>query len=267
MKIHIENNYASFTCQTFGAELLSYRDSRGREYLWQKDPIYWAKTSPVLFPFIGPECKNILISGERYDMPRHGIVRDLEFQILKKGENSVTFYVESNAETKKVYPFDFVFTVSFALRRDILEIIYGVENKTDSDMPFLLGGHPGFFCPMVEGEKFTDYRLIFADGDKEDVVLDYPMFDNDAIFFENFKEHTVKLVSSKTGTGIECQFPDYQSIAFWTPIKKEAPFLCIEPWNGGTMQQLEEKDILKKKYVQILEAGKKKEYHFRFRPI
>ncbi|MCI8286718.1 MAG: aldose 1-epimerase family protein, partial [Lachnospiraceae bacterium] len=53
MKITIRSQDAVVTCQTHGAELLSYQTAAGKEYLWQKDPAYWAKTSPVLFPYIG----------------------------------------------------------------------------------------------------------------------------------------------------------------------------------------------------------------------
>lgn len=28
-------------------------------------------------------------------------------------------------------------------------------------MPFLIGGHPGFNCPMFAGEKYSDYWIEF----------------------------------------------------------------------------------------------------------
>ena len=48
MNITIQNAEATVTCRTHGAELLSYKTVAGKEYMWQKDPAYWAKTSPVL---------------------------------------------------------------------------------------------------------------------------------------------------------------------------------------------------------------------------
>ena len=268
MYISISNNYASFTCKTEGAELISYKDAKDKEYLWQRDSKYWAKTSPVLFPRIGIEREKMIYNNKTYFMPRHGLVKDFNFQILKKGENSVTLYTESNSETKKAYPYDYMFTVRFSLLREKLEVKYCVYNKSDKDMPFLIGGHPAFFCPIVEGEKFTDYKLVFADEDKEDYILNYADFDEkDTLLFEDFKNPTVRLMSTKSNVGVEMNFPDYKSIAFWTPTKKESPFICLEPWNGGTMEQLEECDVLKKKYVQVLKAGEKKEYRFIFCPI
>ncbi len=267
MDIMITGKYASFTCTTTGAELLSYKDVRGKEYLWQKDPAFWAKTSPILFPHIGPECDQLVIDGSSYHMPRHGIVKDRPFQILKKGENTVTLYTESDEETLKMYPFDFQFNVSFTLRNEELEVVYTVINQSKVSMPFEIGGHPAFFCPMQPGETFSDYKLMFSDFDKDDVLLNYPMFDHDAILFEHFDSHIVRLISTKTGHGLEFQFPDYESVAFWTPIGKEAPFLCIEPWNGLTMDQIHETNFLKKTYIQTLGPLQKREYRFWFKPI
>ena len=78
--------------------------------------------------------------------------------------------------------------------------------------------------------------------------------------------HILKLISSRTEKGIQFDFPGYESVAFWTPIKKDAPFLCIEPWCGGTMDQVPCTDMLKKKYVQFLQAGAARDYVFSFKP-
>ena len=37
-----------------GAELVSIREiSTDREYMWNADPAFWGKTSPILFPVVG----------------------------------------------------------------------------------------------------------------------------------------------------------------------------------------------------------------------
>ena len=35
-------------------------------------------------------------------------------------------------------------------------------------MPFFIGGHPGFNCPLLDGETYEDYYLEF---EKEDCAL------------------------------------------------------------------------------------------------
>ncbi len=268
MIITLRNNAASVTCQTLGAELLSYKNSEGKEYMWQKDPAYWAKTSPVLFPWIGAVEDAVLIDGKPYPMPRHGFVKDAEFEILEQGEDFVVLGTGTTDFTRSVYPFDFLFTVSFRLKGSALEVTYGVENKGDDSMPFLIGGHPAFFCPMEEGAVFTDYVLHFEDHDKEDLSLRYPLFDNDAILYEHFTQKTVKLLHKDSGKGLQFDFPGYDTVAFWTPIRKDAPFLCIEPWCNGAPEQTNVcMNMNEKTYVQRIGAGERKEYPFRVSPI
>ena len=266
MNITIKNEFASASCQTHGAELLSYQTAEGKEYMWQKDPAYWAKCSPVLFPYVGPVPKTVTIHGKEYAIPRHGFVKDAEFEIAEQSGGSVTLMTKATGQTLSVYPYGFTFTVTFRLSGPSLEVIYGVSNNGSDTMPFLIGGHPAFFCPMEEGEKFTEYMLHFEDEDIDDVPLNYPMFDNDAILFENLKQRTVKLIHQNTKMGLRLDFPDYLSVAFWTPIGKEAPFLCFEPWCAGTLDQVPNTNMLEKKYVQSLPAGEKKNYRFSVTP-
>ncbi len=208
MNITIQNEFASVTCRTLGAELLSYKTAAGKEYMWQKDPAYWAKTSPVLFPYIGAVPETVTIHGVGYKIPRHGFVKDAEFEVAEKGDDYVILSTGTNDYTTSVYPYDFRFTVTFRLEQAKLVVTYGVENKGDKEMPFLIGGHPAFFCPMEEGEQFTDYMLHFEDEMVPDLHLQYPMFDNDAILYENLNNRTVKLIHQTTGKGIQFDFQD-----------------------------------------------------------
>ncbi len=266
MNMTIQNEFASVTFKTQGAELLSWKMADGKEYLWQRDPAYWAKTSPVLFPYVGPVPDTVNIHGTEYKLPRHGFVKDAEFAVEKQEDACVTLKTVSDGATMSVYPYAFEFTVTFRLDGSALEAVYGVVNKGTDEMPFLIGGHPAFFCPMEEGAQFTDYMLRFEDEDIPDLHLNYPMFDNDAILYENLKNRTVRVIHQESKKGIRFDFPDYQSVAFWTPIQKNAPFICIEPWNAGTLAQVPNTNLLEKKYVQFLGAGEARDYKFSVRP-
>lgn len=58
-------------------------------------------------------------------------------------------------------------------------------------------------------------------------------------------------------------YPDFSSIAFWTPIGGKAPFLCLEPWNGSGIFEDEDDCFSHKRDIQTLEAGKEKYYRLR----
>lgn len=266
MNVIIQNDVASATCQTHGAELISYRTAGGKEYMWQKDAAYWAKCAPTLFPYVGPVSSPVTIRGAACGVPRHGFVKDVEFEIEEKGSDYVVLKTAADADTRAMYPYAFSFTVTFRLRGAVLDVIYGVSNAGKEEMPFLIGGHPGFFCPMEEGAQFTDYVIHFEGGEREDVPLSYPLFDNDAIFFEDLKQRSITLVHKDTKKGLRFAFSDYPSVAFWTPIGKEAPFLCIEPWCAGTLEQVPDTEMTAKKYVQYLSAGASCAYRFSFAP-
>jgi len=48
----IKNNHLTLTFSTLGAELQSIMDADGKEYLWQADPAFWNRHSPLLFPIV-----------------------------------------------------------------------------------------------------------------------------------------------------------------------------------------------------------------------
>ena len=58
-------------------------------------------------------------------------------------------------------------------------------------------------------------------------------------------------------------YPDFVSIAFWTPMGGNAPFLCLEPWNGAAIFEDENDDFAQKRDIQTLEAAQQKDYHLR----
>ena len=41
-------------------------------------------------------------------------------------------------------------------------------------MPFFVGGHPGFKCPLDEGESYDDYELRFEQREATDLCTAVP---------------------------------------------------------------------------------------------
>ena len=51
---NLENAQIGICVDSFGAELKSLKKLASNvEYMWDANPVYWKRTSPVLFPIVG----------------------------------------------------------------------------------------------------------------------------------------------------------------------------------------------------------------------
>ena len=50
--IELKNEQLTIRVAELGAELQSVKDQEGREYMWQADPKFWPRHSPILFPLV-----------------------------------------------------------------------------------------------------------------------------------------------------------------------------------------------------------------------
>lgn len=257
MAIQLENQQLSIVISKKGAELSSIRQKvTGIEYLWQGDPAYWGRKAPVLFPIVGRLKEDKYeFEGKTYQLGQHGFARDLPFEVLEKTGISASFRMSSNSETKKRFPFDFVLVIRYELEEQAVKVTYQVENPSNvSPLFFSIGGHPGFNVPIIEGTVFEDYYLNFSPKrtrtvipmsgpyldlanktlaqTNTDIALSYPLFDRDALIYETKKNNTFSIQSDKTDHSVSVQFEDFPYAGVWSPPKKEAPFVCIEPWFG-----------------------------------
>lgn len=269
----LQNKTASATFDTLGVHLHSFQVD-GHEYLWQRDEQYWGKTAPVLFPYIGAVPKEpVEIYGVKTQMPRHGFIKDTEMTCVSESAEHAVYATTDNDDTWKMYPYHFRFTADYALEQDKLKLSYTVENMDTRELPFLIGGHPAFFCPMNEGESFTDYQIIFNKKENDPALvngtrlpLSYDLFPVDAHVVDDVQSDMVSLVHKKTGNGIQFGFYGFQMMAIWSPPHKDAPFVCLEPWCNGTFDTLMNVEFSEKKHLQRLAPGESRTYQFTMQP-
>lgn len=229
----------------------------GMEYLWQGNPDYWAGQAPVCFPIVGvlPDGKAKAF-GRECNMKRHGVARINPFEIFETHKNSVTFAQKSSDETKKQFPFDYELKIKYTIAGNTVTNEYIVTNTGNEKMPFVIGGHPAFNCPVGDGESFEDYKIIFDKpidrpclrpdhhtglvdtrktygvmhgGDTLDIR--HSLFEeNDALIFEDCRSKSVTLIGKK-GRGVRVDFQDMNNLLIWSAVGN-APFVAIEPWTG-----------------------------------
>ena len=266
---YLENDILKIAVDTHGAELSSiYRKDERREMLWQGDPKYWSRKSPVLFPVVG-KYKNgkTTYNGKEYSLGQHGFARDSEFTLVEQSENKISFELTSSEETLEKYPFKFRLVCSFELNNDRIIVGWNVENIDDKKIYFSIGAHPAFYCNkskdmLTMNGKNIKYNLINSDGlytpKKYDIessfVLHDNLFDNDALIIENSNVTEVSLIDNDKKY-LTMKF-DAPLFGIWSPTKKNAPFVCIEPWFGRCDGADFEGDITEREWSNSLEVGK-----------
>lgn len=152
--VELKNEQLSVVVSEKGAELQSIKDANGKEYLWQGDPAFWGRRSPILFPIVcSVNDETYRVDGQEYHLPRHGFARDAAFTLIAQSERKVTFALESSEETKKVYPYDFTLSVSYVLDGNKIGVIWHVHNTDTREIHFQIGGHPAFNIPGMKAGK------------------------------------------------------------------------------------------------------------------
>lgn len=290
--ITIRDGAMEASVSTAGAQLMSLK-SNGGEYLWQRDPQWWPRCAPVLFPIVGNirDDRADSVQGE-IRFGRHGLARTCEFEVVEAVEGSVTLSLSSNDETRAQFPYDFRLEMTYALADGALEQRFTVTNTGDVVLPFVVGGHPAFNVPApgCEDEDFSDYKLTFAEpwtyasptistatglidfqtrfgllDDSDTLPLSHRLFDVDTLIFEDVPGRTVTM-SGPSGHGMRVDFEGFDYLGVWSAAN-DAPFVALEPWRG-TATGTDEDDVFEhKRGMDLLEPGDVAEYAFFMRPL
>lgn len=275
---------------SLGAQLVSLQGADGFEYLWTGDPRYWNGQAPVLFPIVGAlRDGKAKIDGEWVEMGQHGFARRREFALAEQSPERLSFRLDSDGETQKMYPFSFSLTVSYTLNGREIKTAFSVKNTGDRTMPFAIGGHPGFQIPVNEAAAFEDYTIRFEKPENQkcpaivegealidphetaftlenqrDIPLAHSLFYHDALIFENLNSRKVQVVNQKTGKGVEMDFSEFPMLGIWS-AKNDGPYVCLEPWTGCATLTSEGDEFQKKKGMTLLSAGSTADFAFSVR--
>lgn len=290
MNYTLQNQSLAVTVSGSGAEMVSVTSRPdGKEYLFDADPAYWKRHAPVLFPIVGSlKDKKLVIGGKDYPMGQHGFARDREFRLVHESESELRFELESDEETKKLYPYDFRLVIGYELSGAEIRVTWKVENTGTEPLHYQIGGHPAFYCPVdsflenqsdyflkFDSARPVSYRLLNENGlllpdeyalETEDGFFRIPedLFDRDALIIEGAQSKAVSLCRPDRKPYLTVLF-DAPLYGIWSPAGKKAPFICIEPWWGRADRADFAGEISEREYDQALEAGEAREYAFSIR--
>lgn len=268
--IEITNDILIVQIAEKGAEIQSIKNqTTGLEYMWNGNPQYWGKHSPVLFPIVGGLKDNqYTYNGKQYHLGRHGFARDVNFTVIEKTRHSVLLGITDTEENLKKYPFHFQFTIQYVLHEATIIIRYGIKNLGKEHLLFSVGAHPAFNVPLTKGTEFEDYYLQFETTENAPIFplddhgmteleaipflkntdtlpLQKSLFYKDALVFKSLQSKTISIKNDKNPHGLTVAFAGFPFMGIWSA--KDADFVCIEPWHGiadnvATSGNLEEKE-------------------------
>lgn len=278
----LKNDILTVQVKEHGAELSSIKKG-STEYLWQADPEFWGRHSPVLFPIVGSVWdKKYRVDGKVYELGQHGFARDMDFALVSGSVSEVRYRLVSTEETLKKYPWPFVLEISYRLHGGSIDVIWEVENPGDEDMYFQIGAHPAFNYPDYDPQTAERGFLSFDRTEgleciriKEKGCVDaetkYPLpvpedgmmpvmrdtFDViDTIMLQDSQVGRVALHRNDGTPWLALSF-DAPVVGIWSPPTRNAPFICLEPWYGRCDRAGYEGEYKDKDWINRLAPGER----------
>lgn len=271
----LENGDLKIKVNPHGAELVQAYCG-GKEYLWNGNPEFWGRTSPILFPVVGALVQGkYLVNGVEFQLGQHGFTRDMEFALVDFTKTEIWFELVATVETKKVYPFNFTLQIGYVLAGNSVTVKWRVINNDSVTMPFSIGAHPAFITNPALGDYSLHFKdsttiqtlvfdssrgLIDVNAKKVEVnpasvlPLNKALFENfPTLILENETEITLK--SNHRDHAVEISFDGFPYVGIWSPINENdqiAPFVCIEPWYGLADTATEPRELSEKTGIQVL---------------
>ena len=253
----LKNEMLTIQVSEHGAELQSIRKD-DYEYLWQGNPEYWGRRSPVLFPIVGSVWEKCFrVDGKVYEMGQHGFARDMDFELVSAADTEVWYRLKSSEKTLAAYPWPFVLEIGYRLEGNSVKVLWKVTNPGDTEMLFQRGAHPAFNYPGYDPDAVDRGVVAFDRNDNlqrsgfkgkgcVDPQTRFPIplsddgmlrlkrdtFDDiDTLMLENDQVHKIVFLKNDSSPYLTVTF-DAPVVAIWSPPKRNAPFFCIEPWYG-----------------------------------
>lgn len=156
-----------FNCLAFrtpvGDQTAHLISSPASHEVWRQRPTFTG--FPILSPYPGRHQVPFTWRGRRYEIEAsdrqgvaiHGIVAGAPWEVVEASESAVTgrFDSETFAGREKRWPWPFTLTATYSVSDGALRLDLLVENRSEVEVPHLLGLHPYFpirFTPAAGAE-------------------------------------------------------------------------------------------------------------------
>lgn len=285
----LENDFLKIEVTTKGGSFTSIFDkTKNEELLYQINKDSWQGQDIFIFPFIARLKDGYYLNlNKKYELKNHGLIRYMEGVIESLSKDKLTITFESNEETLARYPFKFKASITYQIIQKTIEISYKILNLNENEMPFMLGAHPAFRLPgkLLDNEFNIDGNyLIFNNKENISRIRQDDSFsfciDEEPDFIKGSRLDLSKKLFSKidtiilkaddfnqvllnktNGSKLNIKIGNAPYVALWSDGLK-GDLICIEPWFGLPDYLEPEREIIKKKAINILESYKSFNYKY-----
>ena len=245
-----------------------------KEYIYQRNN-NWKRCWPILFPFAGKLAHDsYTLNNKKYDMKRHGFVRDYNnWKCIKKNGHVLVLEFQTLNKFREIYPFEFTLRLEYRLLKQSLSNTLTIINDSKETMTYGFGWHPAFIMDHQSGyirpqfsSKITKLPLsgYWKKGCTQWLVkklnFDRYSFDNGQSygFWDNNNQHFTFGDDRRT---LEMICNNYPLVLVWTE-NDASDYICIEPW-ASFMDEQDTKttNLNEKKGILTLLKGKKVKYN------
>ncbi|MCA3234853.1 MAG: aldose epimerase [Cupriavidus sp.] len=239
----------------------------GRLVRWvhrRQDILYWPDNAdwtavakvrggnPLLFPFIarhfvdGEAGRWRDAAGVVRDLPPHGFARDLPFSVSGLSADTVSLSLASSDLTWAGYPFAFVFTATYRLVDDGLEVSLHTRNTGDAALPYYSGHHFYFALPhQARGQSRIAMPAAARVRQQPDGSLTPPEPGEPTYRLDDPRlQDTFHVLAGQAGA-VRLDLPartidiglvsanavPWYAMTTWTE-RDDSDFYCVEPWLG-----------------------------------
>ncbi|MBW4564665.1 MAG: aldose epimerase [Mojavia pulchra JT2-VF2] len=194
---------------------------------------------PILFPICGNLPENSYsYNGQSYALKQHGFARDLPWQVnnqVTHNQASLTLVLNSNEQTRAVYPFEFQLAFTYELQANTLEIRQEYKNLSSTPLPFSMGFHPYFLATDKNQLEFEIPSGEYQDQRTKEIYPFNGNFDFNVdeidVAFKQLTSQSASVVDNSRKLKLTLDYgKEYPILVFWTLKGKE--FYCLEPWSA-----------------------------------
>lgn len=195
--------------------------------------------NPILFPICGNLVDDTYtLDGKQFKLKQHGFGRNLPWKVGEEvtvDNVSLKLHLNSNEQTKAVYPFDFQVTFTYQLHGNTLTILQEFNNQSSEPMPFSVGFHPYFLThdksqleidiPSTEFQKKGSKEIHPFNGH-----FDFSQDEID-VAFNKLSAKSTSVTDKSRNLKLTLEYDDnFSTLVFWTVKGKD--FYCLEPWSA-----------------------------------